>query len=165
MSGRLVLGVCFLWALIAPGVVVALEVGDRLPALVLRDWQGQPLSVDAAAKGVLVVDFWASWCMPCRTLLPALAKLGQALPQAKVLAVNIDTDRSAAQRLIDSLGPLPGVTLAHDVSGRLMADFGAPSMPSLFVFIDGRVHSVHSGFSAVELAHLERELSQLHAPP
>ena len=164
MLGRYLMGICVAWTLTMTGVAAALDVGDRLPAFALRDWQGQPLAIDAAAQRVFVVDFWASWCMPCRTLLPALSKLGQAVPQAKIYSVNIDADRAAAQGLLATVGPLPGVTLVQDPSGRLLADFGAPSMPSLFVIVDGKVHSVHSGFSTTELAHLEADLSKLVAP-
>lgn len=164
MLGRYVMGFCVACVLTMPAMATALDVGDRLPAIALRDWQGQPLVIDATAQRVFVVDFWASWCMPCRTLLPALSKLGQAVPQARIYSVNIDADRAAAQGLLETLGPLPGVTLVQDPSGRLLADFGAPSMPSLFVIVDGRVHAVHSGFSTTELAHLEAELSKLVAP-
>ncbi len=136
----------------------ALDVGDRLPSIELQDWQGTSLQVGPSTPGIVLVDFWASWCIPCRTLLPALSRVAQRLPQARVVAVNVDADRSEAEDLLAMLGPLPGLTLARDPSARLMADFGAPSMPALFVFVDGRLRTIHAGFSPSEVEKLGDEL-------
>lgn len=136
----------------------ALDVGDSLPVVELQDWQGTNLQLGPSTPGIVLVDFWASWCIPCRTLLPALSRVAQRLPKARVVAVNVDADRSEADALLSVVGPLPGLTLARDPSARVMADFGAPSMPALFVFVDGRLRSVHGGFSTSEVEKLGEEL-------
>ena len=86
-------------ARIAPfvrGEVAALTVADkprRVPDLAFQDRAGQPLALSHWRGRVVLLNLWATWCVPCRKEMPALdglqAKLGG--PRFEVVAVNIDT--------------------------------------------------------------------------
>jgi peroxiredoxin len=57
----------------------ALEIGDKAPPLEVKEWvQGDPVVLaDGAGKKVFVVEFWATWCPPCRESIPHLSKLAE----------------------------------------------------------------------------------------
>ena len=74
--------------------------GDRFPDLLLPRLDGQPLTINP--ETALIVNFWATWCGPCRQEMPSLEKLG-SLFHAKdlmVIAITVDTDRNLAQEFV-----------------------------------------------------------------
>ena len=94
---------------------------------------------------VVVVSFWATWCLACRNELPALARVAASDPDVRVLAVNVrESDERVrafvGSRALDRLGAL------RDPDGRATARYRALAIPSTF-FIDreGIVRSVRIG--------------------
>lgn len=65
-------------------------------------------------KGTVLVDFWASWCMPCKMLSPVVDEVAEEVTSAKVAKVNVDEQQSLAAR------------------------FDVMSIPTLIVFKDGK---------------------------
>jgi thiol-disulfide isomerase/thioredoxin len=80
----------------ARGEVAAVNVAKsplKLPALTFQDATGRPLTLDYWRGRVVLLNLWATWCVPCRKEMPALDALEQRLggPEFEVVAVNIDT--------------------------------------------------------------------------
>jgi protein-disulfide isomerase/uncharacterized membrane protein/peroxiredoxin len=115
----------------------------------------------AALQGrVSVINFWASWCGPCRKELPALAGLARRDPELGVLAVNVDRDVAAAKRFLGGQAPPFPVLLDPDSS--LAGRFDVVSMPTtLLVDADGRVVLRHEGWSEAAFAELEAKIAAL----
>lgn len=115
-----------------------------------------PLQTQAAAEAfdlaqyrgkVVYLDFWASWCAPCRLSFPYMSWLSshyETRPFALV-AVNVDHSRSQAEQFLDQFGR--DVRVVFDPAGRLATRFGVREMPTSFLFDKGgRVRFVHNGF-------------------
>ena len=83
------------------------------------------------SKGKVLVDFWASWCRPCRMLAPIVEEYANKHNDIKVGKVNIDEERELA------------------IQYQIM------SIPTLIMFEDGRPTQIHTGFT--DRDGLERE--------
>jgi cytochrome c biogenesis protein CcmG, thiol:disulfide interchange protein DsbE len=96
---------------------------------------------------VVVVDFWASWCVPCRRSFPWMnamhARYGDR--GLVVIGVNVDRERAAAEQF---LAEVPADFRIHyDTDGRLAEEFGVEAMPSSYVIgRDGEIVTRHLGF-------------------
>jgi len=107
------------------------------PNLRLREQRGQ----------VVMINFWATWCGPCRVEMPHLGRLYDKYRGSgfTVLAVNIDEDPHKAAQLARQLGMRFPVLLDTDKKVSRLYDLG--TMPSTFlVDRDGRVRYVHRGY-------------------
>jgi thiol-disulfide isomerase/thioredoxin len=139
-----------------------LGVGDVVPDVALQDWNGRPVALADFRGRPVCLDFWASWCVPCRTALPALDAIARRHPDVVVLAVGIDRDRTAADRYLADRLPNPAVTLLHDPGGALLGRLGAGGMPALYLIDqDGKVRRAESGYDPDHLPAIERMLEDL----
>ena len=139
-------------------------VGDRPPDFTLRDWHDRPVALADLRGKVVCLDFWASWCAPCKAALPALDAIarGHADAGLVVLAVDIDTDRAAAERFVAERLPDTAMTLLRDPGGDLFKRFGASGMPALYVLDrDGTVRAAESGYEIGTLDEIDGLLGQL----
>ena len=116
----------------------------------------------AGLKGkVVYVDFWASWCGPCKQSFPFMNDL-QAKYRAQgfeILAVNLDTKRDDADKF---LAEVPAqFTLAFDAKGDSAKRFEIKGMPSSYLIgRDGKVVAAHKGFKEQDRKDLEMRITQ-----
>lgn len=108
----------------------------------LRD-DPPPSAQELAAPGVKLVNFWASWCAPCRVEHPVLTDLAaRGLP---VIGVNYKDDPAKALAFLDELGD-PYARVGADADGRTGLDWGIYGVPETFVIDgDGTVLYRHPG--------------------
>lgn len=122
------------------------------------------LALDSLRGKVVLLDFWASWCGPCRQSFPLYEQLRKEMPAKDftLLAINLD-------EMVD--GPLAflaehpvGYTSLSDPEGEVAKKFGLIGMPTSFV-IDrqGIVRSRHTGFKPNDIDALREEISALIA--
>jgi cytochrome c biogenesis protein CcmG/thiol:disulfide interchange protein DsbE len=137
-------------ALLCAGSARALEAGQPAPVLQVP---GTTAPIDLAAlKGkVVYVDFWASWCAPCKQSFPWMNEM-QAKYGAKgfqIVAVNVDARREDADKF---LAEVPAKFLVgFDAKGDSPKRFQIKGMPSsVLVGPNGQVLKVHAGFRADE---------------
>ena len=96
---------------------------------------------------VALVDFWASWCGPCKKSFPVLKELHEkfAARGALVVAVSLDEDKKDMDGYLKK-NPVPFIVL-RDPKSKLAEKLGVEAMPSSFIVgADGRIRSMHLGF-------------------
>ncbi len=121
-----------------------------------------PLDLEGLRGRVVYLDFWASWCVPCRRSFPWMEGMRQAYASRglTVIAINLDHDRADAERF---LGEFPaGFMIAFDPEGVLAEKYKVVGMPT-GVLIDrhGAVRFTHIGFKPSDADAYEKQLQQL----
>lgn len=108
---------------------------------------------------VVYVDFWASWCTPCRASFPFMARLKQEFGDDLVIAaINLDKNRSDADKFLEDME----VTFAihYDPEGTLAEAFEVKGMPSSYLFDgNGQLVGSHVGFRKKDEAGLYAAVS------
>lgn len=150
------------------GPAAALDVGAPAPDLAIPrlDEPAKSLAFASLKGSVVYVDFWASWCVPCRLSMPALEALYRANHGRgfEVVGVNKDVSNADAQRFLQRVSvSFPLVRDAQDAAARA---FDVKAMPSGYL-LDRRgvVRKVHRGFTDETAAALEREIESLLKEP
>ena len=147
-------------ACVAASGAGAIETGQPLPlaSVPAADAGSVPL-VDGKARATYI-DFWASWCGPCRHSFPWMNKMQQKFGAQglRIVAINLDAKRADAK---DFLAQVPAnFDLAYDSRGEAARKFGVATMPSsVLVGADGKVIAIHEGFRDEDETALEARIA------
>ncbi|WP_095589055.1 DsbE family thiol:disulfide interchange protein [Actibacterium ureilyticum] len=128
-----------------PDALPSTLVGRPAPALELLPFEGMPPLGDADLKTgeVVLVNFWASWCAPCRVEHPQLLAL--KADGVRIHGINYKDTRAKAQVFLDDLGN-PYDLAGTDPEGRMAIEWGVYGVPETFVISgDGTVVLRHAG--------------------
>jgi peroxiredoxin len=141
----------------------AAQLAATAPDFTLRSVGGANLRLAEQRGQVVLVNFWATWCGPCRQEMPHLNRLYERYRSAGfvLLGVNIDDDPRAAADLATKLGVQFPVLLDTDKAVSRAYDMSA--MPAtLLIDRDGRVRHIHRGYrDGVERTYEEQVRSLL----
>ncbi len=132
--------------------------------LVMPVHADSPLDLTGLSGRVVYLDFWASWCGPCRQSFPWMETMkssyeGQGL---RIVAVNLDKDRADADKFLNQFHPTFDVRF--DPKGELAEFYKVQGMPSS-VLIDrhGVARFTHVGFRPIDGAVYEAQVRELLA--
>ncbi len=138
---------------------------DRTPEFDIASFDGKTTANGTLQKKVTVLDFWATWCGPCRVELPIYQGVFEKYKDKGVefLAVSVDDSRDEAEEYVkDEEYSFP---VAHDEDGALQRSFRINGIPTIVVIGPcGRINWVHRGFNphieTVLVAQIEQLLSE-----
>lgn len=126
-----------------------------------RDLTTLPV-VKAQAGKVVLLDFWASWCAPCRQSFPWMSALQKryGAQNFTVVAVNMDQDRTLAAKFLEKTPA--DFQIVYDPKGDIATLMNVQAMPTSYL-IDrtGRQRAIHKGFRDAQRAPREKEIEQL----
>lgn len=121
-------------------------VGRPAPEFTLKSFDGDEVKLSDFRGKTLLVNFWASWCHPCREEAPALEKTYMSLSgrQVEFIGINIMDDRKSAEEYIKSFGGT--FVNIYDPENRVHLDYGVGGVPeTFFVNPDGIITGKHRG--------------------
>jgi peroxiredoxin len=150
--------------LVALPLVAAAAVAPRsaAPDFTLRQIEGPNLRLAEQRGNVVMVNFWATWCGPCRVEMPHLNRLYEKYRGSgfTLLGVNIDDDPATARALAGKLGLKFPVLL--DTDKRVVGTYDLNAMPAtVLIDRDGRVRQVHRGYREGAESIYEQQIRDL----
>jgi thiol-disulfide isomerase/thioredoxin len=145
------------------GPVCARAAGQP-PGVELRGLDGKPFSLESLRGRVVVLDFWAPWCIPCRKSFPFLQSLQEkhGTGGLSVVGLTLDNDLPAIESFLDEI-PVR-FPIVRDPSGRSGEALGVVSMPTTFLLDrEGRIVARFEGGSDAVHRGIERSVATLLA--
>ena len=115
---------------------------------------------------VVIVDFWASWCVPCRQSFPWLNAMNDEYGDDGLVILGVNTDVDAAEAAL-FLEEFPATfEIVYDPEGELARNFEVVAMPSSYVYArDGELDTQHLGFLRSRRDEYEAVIQRLIAEP
>ncbi|EFV77896.1 TlpA family protein disulfide reductase [Cytobacillus oceanisediminis] len=142
---------------------VGLAKGNLAPDFELTDMEGNPVKLSDYRGKAVLLNFWASWCPPCRAEMPHMEKLYNKYKDENfdILAVNLtNTEKNSgdAEKFVKELGLT--FTIPMDVKGEAGSDYNIMAYPtSYFIDSDGVIREKVLG--ALNEEYMEKEIKKL----
>lgn len=122
----------------------------------------EPLNLEQYKGRVVYLDFWASWCGPCKQSFPYMKDLSasNAKNGLVIIAVNVDHDRKKADYFLEQFDN--NLKVVYDPKGEIASKYNVREMPtSLLIDKAGRVRFVHKGFFENQTATYDSQALEL----
>ena len=137
------------------------EVGSTAPNFKLRNLNGKEVSLDQFRGKIVLLDFWATWCVPCRMAMPMMEALQKEFPKSvKLLAINVEEPASVVRDYVREQDIDTEVLLDED--GAVGSAYGLAGIP-LQVLIDkeGNLRRVQTGVGSDTVARFRADIQKL----
>lgn len=135
----------------------SLKAGSPIPAIAYNDPDGKVVDIKSFQGKYVLIDFWASWCGPCRKAIPEIKQLYNTYKDKgfDVLSISVDTDNAAWRKAMKD-EDMPWTQTLSPNKNKTLNDFMIVGIPTLFL-IDrqGRIVEKYTGFSAGLKSRLE----------
>ena len=143
------LGLAFAFALVGSAVAGSVKAGDTFPNL--ADFKLEGKLPDSLKGKVVLIDFWASWCEPCKQSFPVMEELHKKYSDRGlvIIAINLDEKKPDMEAFLKK--NTASFTVVRDPNQKLVDKTGIATMPSSFLIDrEGKVRFTHTGFRGNE---------------
>lgn len=133
---------------------------EKAPEFSLKGDNGKITLSDYRGK-VVYVDFWASWCKPCRKSFPFMNEMEKKYANRglKIIAINLDSDISAAKTFLKK--NKADFTVAYDPDGVTPGKYQVRVMPTSYLIDkNGNIQNIHKGFKEDQRKELEAQITK-----
>ena len=119
------------------------DLPEQAPSFTLFDLQGKLVSLEAYRGKPVVLNFWATWCGPCKMEIPSFSKFAVNIPNIPVLGIAIDGTSGQLRQARKSLGIKYRVLIG---SNSVQEAYDVDSVPTTIIIApDGKIVSAHTG--------------------
>ncbi len=162
VSRTLSLVVLALGLMLGQSAVAAVKMNQKAPDITLPGLNGQTVKLSDFKGQVVMVNFWASWCQPCRTEMPLIEDLYNKFKKIgfTVLAVNVDEEPENARKMLKEVPVSFPVVL--DSKNKMIEKYEVQAMPSTYM-VDrkGNIREIHRGYKPGDEAEYEEYIRKL----
>lgn len=154
--------VCALMLNISQSALAATKMGEPAPDFTLKSNTGSNLRLSEQRGSVVLINFWASWCGPCRKEMPLLEQLYKKYSPLgfTMLGVNVDKDISLADKILRDI-PV-SFPILYDPQGDISKTYDVDAMPTtVIVDRDGKMRFLHRGYKPGYEEDYEAQVKQL----
>jgi peroxiredoxin len=151
---------CLGWAI--PAAAAMPGPGSAAPDFTLHSSTGKNLKLSEYRGRVVMINFWATWCGPCRQEMPHLNRLYAQYQRAgfMLVGVNVDDDPKNARAMADQLGVR--FPVLYDRDKQVSRRYDVDAMPATVILDrDGKVRYLHRGYRAGTEKAYETQLREL----
>jgi peroxiredoxin len=135
---------------------------DTAPDFALKSNQGETLRLSDHRGEVILLNFWASWCGPCRQEMPLLNTINDRYSKLgfSVIGVNVDKDSALADKLLKDI-PV-GFPVLYDNLSLVSASYDVSAMPTtVLIDRDGNMRYIHKGYKPGMELDYEKQIKEL----
>ncbi len=140
----------------------AMAQAEKAPDFTLKSDTGDNVRLEEQRGKVVMINFWASWCAPCRKEMPLLEELHDRYEQAgfTLFGVNVEQNPDAAQKFLDDVGVT--FPILYDPESTASRAYQVSAMPTtVMVDRDGEVRYVNRGYKEGDEAKYRDQIREL----
>lgn len=127
------------------------------------DVNGNVVKLSDLTNRLVYLDFWASWCKPCKESFPFMVELHNKYSDVgfTIVAVNVDSDQKNMKSFLNEFEDDISFVILFDEGNKIIESYGVDVLPTSFFIINGKIFSTHKGFKKSDTNKIEAEINEL----
>lgn len=152
------------FSLVIGSNVFSQDIGSIAPDFSMQDINGNTIKLSELKGKVVLVDFWASWCIPCKKSMPHIIELynNRADSSFTVIAVNVDEEKSKINEFANSINVTFPFPVIFDKESKLPAQYNVEGMPTTIIIDkEGVIRFKDTGFTSDVKEKMDSKIKEL----
>lgn len=149
---------------ISISTIFAQEEGSKAPDFELKSLSGDNFKLSNLQGKIIIIDFWASWCVPCRLGIPFLSELYDIYKDkgVEIIGINLDNKLEKIEKFLSKLSKRPSFNILWDSSNTTPTLYKVTTMPTtIFINKEGIIAHRHLGFKIDDKEKYKQLIEQM----